>query len=254
MLDAMGTPDTLLLLGGTSDIAVAVAEEYAAAGTRRVVLAARPSAGRDTVAARLRDRGLIVGRSLDFEAQDTDGHAQVLDKAWVERDVDVAVVAFGLLGDQEHAWQSQSAAVLAEVNFVGAVSVGTLLAQRMRDQGHGVIVALSSVAGERVRRSNFVYGATKAGMDGFFLGLGEAVRAAGVHVLVVRPGYVATRMTVGTDPAPFATTPERVARQIVGAVAERKDIVWVPGALRAVMSVLRHRAAAVVPQASLVTG
>jgi decaprenylphospho-beta-D-erythro-pentofuranosid-2-ulose 2-reductase len=120
------------------------------------------------------------------------------------------------------------------------VSVGVLLGERMRKQGHGVLVALSSVAGERVRRSNFVYGSTKAGMDGFYLGLGEALAPDGVHVLVVRPGFVRTKMTAGREAVPLAVSADQVAEAIVDAIAKRREIVWVPGSLRAVMSGLRH--------------
>jgi decaprenylphospho-beta-D-erythro-pentofuranosid-2-ulose 2-reductase len=114
------------------------------------------------------------------------------------------------------------------------------LGQVMRAQGHGAIVALSSVAGERVRRSNFVYGSTKAGMDGFYLGLGEALRGSGVNVLVVRPGFVHTKLTAGRKAAPLAATAEQVAAAVVEGVAHRRELVWVPGPLRAVMSGLRH--------------
>ena len=94
-----------------------------------------------------------------------------------------------------------------------------LLAGRMRAQAHGRIVALSSVAGERVRRSNFVYGSTKAGLDGFFLGLGEALREHGVAVLVVRPGFVRSKMTEGLAEAPLAVDPDEVAEAVVGGAA-----------------------------------
>ena len=110
----------------------------------------------------------------------------------------MAVVAFGLLGEAEEAWQDPDALLeLIEVNYTAPAHLGVLLAARMRAQAHGRIVALSSVAGERVRRSNFVYGSTKAGLDGFFLGLGEALRGSGVEVLVVRPGFVRSKMTAG---------------------------------------------------------
>jgi decaprenylphospho-beta-D-erythro-pentofuranosid-2-ulose 2-reductase len=129
---------------------------------------------------------------------------------------------------------------LAEVNYVAPVHLGVLLANKMRTQAHGWIVALSSVAGERVRRSNFVYGSTKAGMDGFYLGLGEALRGTGVHVLVVRPGFVKSKMTDGLDPAPLAVTPAEVAEATVSAIQHRRELIWVPGPMRLVMSGLRH--------------
>src|SRR5690606_18413325 len=102
------------------------------------------------------------------------------------------------------------------------------------------IVALSSVAGERPRRSNFVYGSTKAGMDSFYTGLGEALREVGGRVLVVRPGFVRSKMTEGLEDAPLATTPEAVADAVVDAVRSGREQIWVPATMRVVMSGLRH--------------
>jgi decaprenylphospho-beta-D-erythro-pentofuranosid-2-ulose 2-reductase len=240
MIDALGTPQSLLLLGGTSDIALAVAEHYLRRGPLRVGLAARPSSARDRAVADLTSHGADVA-AVDFEARDPETHRETIERAWAGGDVDVAVVAFGILGDEERAWQNHAAAVeLAEVNYVGAISVGVLLAEQMRRQGHGAIVAISSVAGERVRRSNFVYGSTKAGMDGFYLGLGEALRPDGVHVLVVRPGFVRTKMTTGRNPVPLAVSADDVAAAVEASLAARRDLVWVPSTLRPVMSGLRH--------------
>lgn len=240
MIDAVGNPQSLLLLGGTSDIALAVAERYAAARPLRVVLAARPSSRLDAAAEKLRGLGCTVS-TVPFDARGTSSHAETIEKAFADGDVDVTVVAFGVLGDQERAWTSHEAALeLAEVNYTAAVSVGVLLAERLRRQGHGALVALSSVAGERARRSNFVYGSTKAGMDAFYTGLTEALRPSGVKVCVIRPGFVRTRMTEGMDPAPLSVTPEQVADVIVDAVRRGREQAWVPAALRGVMSVLRH--------------
>jgi decaprenylphospho-beta-D-erythro-pentofuranosid-2-ulose 2-reductase len=240
MIDALGSPQSVLLLGGTSDIALATAEHWASRPGLRVVLAARPSARREAAVTRLESAGVKVS-AIDFDARDSGSHAEVIDHAFADGDIDVALVAFGVLGDAEAAWQDHERAIeLAEVNYVGAVSTGVLLAQRMRDQGHGVIVALSSVAGERVRRSNFVYGSTKAGMDGFYLGLGEALRGHGVRVVVVRPGFVRTKMTAGMEAVPLSTSADDVAGAITEAVAKSRDLVWVPSALRVVMSGVRH--------------
>ncbi len=126
------------------------------------------------------------------------------------------------------------------MNYLGAVSVAVPVARRLRSQGHGTLVALSSVAGERARRSNFVYGSTKAGFDAFFQGLGDSLAASGVQVIVVRPGFVHTKMTRGLDPAPLSTTPEAVATAIVEGLARGSHTVWAPPALRWVMAVLRH--------------
>jgi decaprenylphospho-beta-D-erythro-pentofuranosid-2-ulose 2-reductase len=240
VIDAVGNPQSLLLLGGTSEIGLAVALRYAKRRPLRVVLAARQSERLDKAVATLREAGATVS-TVEFDAQAFDTHAAVLDKAFGDGDIDVTVVAFGLLGDAEQAWQDHSRAVeLAQVNSTAAISVGVLLAERLRRQGHGSVVALSTVATERIRRSNFVYGATKAGMDGFYLGLGEALRGEGITVTVVRPGFVHSRMTEGLKAAPLAATPEQVAEVVTNAVAKRKQLVWAPAPLRVLFSVLRH--------------
>jgi decaprenylphospho-beta-D-erythro-pentofuranosid-2-ulose 2-reductase len=115
-----------------------------------------------------------------------------------------------------------------------------LLAGALQRQGHGALVALSSVAAERPRRSNFCYGSTKAGLDAFYTGLTEALRPCGIRVCVVRPGFVHTRMTAGLSPAPLSVTPEQVAEVIVDAVAHGHEQAWAPAPLRYVMSALRH--------------
>jgi decaprenylphospho-beta-D-erythro-pentofuranosid-2-ulose 2-reductase len=239
MINAVGEPQSLLLLGGTSDIALAIARRYAHSGLR-VVLAARPSERRTAAAAELTDLKCDV-TEVDLDARDHESHAATIEQAFGGGDIDIAVIAFGLLGDPERAWHDPDLALeLAEVNYAAPIHLGVLLGQRMQSQAHGWIVALSSVAGERVRRSNFVYGSTKAGFDGFFMGLGEALREYGVHVLVVRPGFVKSKMTSGLEEVPLAVTPEKVADAVVDAINGKRELVWVPGTLRAVMSGLRH--------------
>jgi len=240
LIDAVGNPQSLLLLGGTSEIGLAVVEAFASDRPLRVVLAARPSARLDAACARLETLGCAV-ETLPFDARALDTHTEVVRKAFTGGDIDVAIVAFGVLGDNEQAWTDVTAAVeLAQVNYTAAVSVGVVLAERLRAQGHGALVAFSSVAGERARRSNFVYGSTKAGLDAFYSGLTEALRPCGVGVTVVRPGFVHTRMTKGLRPAPLSTTPDAVAAVVVDAVRNRRELVWAPAPLRLVMSVLRH--------------
>jgi decaprenylphospho-beta-D-erythro-pentofuranosid-2-ulose 2-reductase len=240
MIDALGNPQSVLLLGGTSEIGLATVEALASGRPLRVVLAGRKSERLDAARARLEGRGCAV-EVLEFDARVVETHAEVVGAAFAHGDVDVALVAFGVLGDNERAWTDVDAAVeLAQVNYTAAVSVGVALAERMSAQGHGALVAFSSVAGERARRSNFVYGSTKAGMDAFYSGLTEALRPSGVTVTVVRPGFVRTRMTEGMQAAPLSTTPEAVAAVVVDAIRTRKELVWAPGALRYVMSALRH--------------
>jgi len=242
VINAVGKPQTLLLLGGTSEIGLAICEEYLKQGPMRVVLAALPDdPGRGEAVAQLEKAGASRVELVDFDALRFDDHPKVVDAAWAEGDIDVAIVAFGMLGDPEELWQNQRKAVVAAgINYTAAVSVGVLVGEKMKAQGFGRIIAMSSVAGERVRRSNFVYGSTKAGLDGFYLGLGEALREYGPRVLVIRPGQLRTRMSAHVKEAPFTIEKEDVAAIAVSASAQGKELVWAPGVWRYVMMVLRH--------------
>lgn len=244
MINAVGNPQTLLLLGGTSEIGLAICEEFLQKGPAQVILAVTPgSPRRDSAVAQLTAAGARDVQVIDFDATDFDSHPAVLEACAataVSGDIDVAIVAFGILGEAEELWQDQAKAVrAAELNYSGAVSVGVLLGQRMKAQGYGQIIALSSVAGERVRRSNFVYGSTKAGFDGFYLNLGVALREFGVKVLVVRPGMVRTRMSAGVKEAPLTVNKEDVARLTVKAVDEGKSLIWAPPVFQFVMMALK---------------
>jgi decaprenylphospho-beta-D-erythro-pentofuranosid-2-ulose 2-reductase len=242
VLDAVGNPQTILLLGGTSEIGLAICERYLQNAHARIVLACLPDdPGRDDAVAQMKNAGAKSVELIDFDAVDADSHPKVIDAAFAGGDVDVAIVAFGLLGDAEELWQNQRKAVqIAEINYTAAVSVGVLLGEKLRAQGFGQIIAMSTVAGERVRRSNFVYGSTKAGLDGFYLGLGEALKPFGVRVLVIRPGQVRTRLSAHVKEAPLTVDKEYVANLAVTASAKGKELVWAPGAFRYVMMVLRH--------------
>jgi decaprenylphospho-beta-D-erythro-pentofuranosid-2-ulose 2-reductase len=252
VLDAVGNPQTILLLGGTSEIGLAICERYLRNARAHIVLADLPDhPGKDKAIDAMKAAGAKSVQWIDFDGTDTESHPKVIDQAASDgnrpRDIDVAIVAFGVLGDAEELWQNQRKAVqIAEINYTAAVSVGVLLGEKMKAQGFGQIIAMSSAAGERVRRSNFVYGSTKAGLDGFYLGLGEALREFGVRVLVIRPGQVRTSTTIahwkstGSKEAPFTVDKEYVAELAVTASAKGKELVWAPGAFRYVMMVLRH--------------
>ncbi len=242
MIDATGNPQTVLLLGGTSEIGLAIVKEYLAKQPVRVVLGVQPGDElRDATVADLTASGATAVDVLDFDATAFDTHADVIGAAWRIADIDVAIVAFGLLGDAEELWQDQAKAVLvAQVNYTGAVSVGVLLGQRMKAQGYGQIIAMSTVAGELVRRSNFVYGSTKAGLDGFYRQLGEALAPFGPRVLVVRPGQVRTRMSANVKEAPLTVDKEQLATQVVDAARRGQKLIWVPTPFRFVMIVLKH--------------
>ncbi|MEU3980365.1 decaprenylphospho-beta-D-erythro-pentofuranosid-2-ulose 2-reductase [Streptomyces sp. NPDC026672] len=240
MKDAFGIPQSLLVLGGTSEIALATARRLIARRTRTVWLAGRPSPGLERAAEGLRALGADV-RTVAFDALETGSHEPVLGKVFAEGDVDMVLLAFGVLGDQARDEREPAGAVrVAQTNYTGAVSAGLVSAAALQEQGHGSLVVLSSVAGERARRSNFIYGSSKAGLDAFAQGLGDALHGTGVHVMVVRPGFVRTAMTAGLDEAPMATTPEAVAAAVELGLRRRSETVWAPAALRPVMAALRH--------------
>lgn len=240
MKDAFGLPQSLLVLGGTSEIALATARRLAVRRARTVWLAGRPSPALESAAAELRTLGADV-HTADFDALDPESHETVLGKIFAQGDIDMVLLAFGILGDQAHDERDPIAAVrVAQTNYTGAVSAGLVSARALQAQGHGSLVVLSSVAGERARRANFIYGSSKAGLDTFTQGLGDALHGTGVHVMVVRPGFVRSRMTAGLEEAPLATTPEAVATAIELGLRRRSETVWVPGVLRVVMSALRH--------------
>jgi decaprenylphospho-beta-D-erythro-pentofuranosid-2-ulose 2-reductase len=240
--NALGAVQSLLVLGGSSDIGAAIAERLVPDGCRSVVLAGRRPEAMEPVAARLRAAGAAV-ITTPWDAVDIGGHADAVKVAWeaAATDIDCVVLASGVLGDQAHLEDDPAAAAeLAVTNYAGPVSTLLHVARQLEEQGHGTIVVLSSVAAERARRSNFVYGSSKAGLDAFAQGLADALVAAGVRVIVVRPGFVRSSMTEGREPAPMATAPAAVAEAVAGALASGRETVWVPGTLRYLMPVLRH--------------
>ncbi|MFG2354689.1 decaprenylphospho-beta-D-erythro-pentofuranosid-2-ulose 2-reductase [Streptomyces sp. NPDC048521] len=240
MKDAFGLPQSLLVLGGTSGIALATARRLIARRTRTVWLAGRPSPALEQAAESLRGLGADV-RTVAFDALDPESHETVLGKVFAEGDIDLVLLAFGVFGDQAHDERDPVRAVrVAQTNYTGAVSAGLVGARALQTQGHGSLVVLSSVAGERARRADFIYGSSKAGLDTFAQGLGDALHGTGVHVMVVRPGSVRTGTTAGRRQTPLATTPEAVATAIELGLRRRSETVWVPGTLRLVMSALRH--------------
>ena len=197
---------TALLLGGTSDIGRAILERLAAEGLERAVLASREVPEHEPVLA----GGRVECTTMRWDALDTGGHAALFDRAEADLGgIDVVVCAVGLLG--HHAGISmgpEQVDQMVRTNFAGPAAALAVAADRLVARGSGTIVVLSSVAGVRPRRSNYVYGSTKAGLDAFARGIADGVHGTGVKVLVVRPGFVRSSMTEGLAPAPFATDPD----------------------------------------------
>jgi decaprenylphospho-beta-D-erythro-pentofuranosid-2-ulose 2-reductase len=241
--DSMGLPQSVLVLGGGSDIARALVRSLIQTRARTIVLGGRPGSTSLALAAdEARQSGASTVGVVHFDALDPGSVAAAVDEAFgTYGDIDLVVVAFGVLGDQMRAEADPLAAIeVATVNYTAAVTAGLAAARHLRAQGHGTLLALSTVAGERVRRANFVYGSSKAGMDGFYQGLGDALAGSGARVVIVRPGFVRTAMTAGMDPAPFATDADTVAAAVVAGLAKGSGIIWVPSLLRAVFVVFRH--------------
>jgi len=241
MENSFGEPQTVLLLGGTSDIGLAIVRRLVTPTLQNVVLACRNPSDASASTAEFGVGGVTVA-AVAFDATNSTGHAAFIEDV-VERvgDLDVIVMAFGVLGEQAVFDDDPAAAADAvTVNYTGSVTVGLAVARQLRKQGHGHLVVLSSVAGERVRAANFVYGSSKAGLDGFAQGLGDSLAGSGASVLVVRPGFVHSSMTDGMKPAPFASTPERVAEVTVRGLRSGRRTVWAPGILRYVFMIFRH--------------
>jgi decaprenylphospho-beta-D-erythro-pentofuranosid-2-ulose 2-reductase len=239
--DAFGHPQSVVVLGGTSDIAREIVSVLAEQRCRTVVLAGRNASALHQTSAEL-------GRSVDnvatvpFDATSVDDADKTIRLCFeaANEQVDLVIMAVGELGVQEtDEADPRRIARMMTVNVTWPTAALAEVAARLQRQGHGRIVVLSSVAGFRVRRSNYVYGSTKAGLDGYALGLSEAVRGTGVSVHVVRPGFVHTKMTTGRPAAPFAVGPDRVARDVVRGLERGDTVIWSPGALRYVFSVFR---------------
>jgi short-subunit dehydrogenase len=233
----------VVIFGGRSEIGLELATRLASGAT--VLLAARRADTLDAEVAAVRAAGAAAVHVREFDADDLASHAPLVESIVAELGpIRTAVLAFGILGDQARAEKDPGHAVaIVHTDFVAQVSLLTVLANTMRSAGSGSIgderlarsasiVVFSSVAGVRVRRANYVYGSAKAGLDGFSSGLADALHGSGVHLLVVRPGFVIGRMTEGMTPAPLSSTPDQVAAATVGALAKHRRTVWVPWALR----------------------
>ncbi|MFM8267813.1 MAG: SDR family NAD(P)-dependent oxidoreductase [Ilumatobacteraceae bacterium] len=241
MANALGEPTSVVLFGGTSEIGVAILSDLIGPTTRRVTLACRDVAAGGRVAEPFRREGCDV-EVVEFEATKPEMAAHLIESVCARAgDLDLVVVAQGILGDPRSTVSDPSAAEhLLQVNAVSTIGCVIAAGSRMRLQGHGTIVVVSSVAGERVRRANPTYGSSKAALDSFAVAYGDLVEPDGVHVLVVRPGFVHTVMTRGLRPAPFATTTDVVAAATVKGLRSERRVVWAPPILRYVFMVLRH--------------
>lgn len=233
------SPRRLLLIGGTSEIGLSIVRRLAADGPLEPFLIGRRRAALEEALGTLPTE---PGQVLEVDAEDIDAHEAAVAEAFSRAGgFDLVVVAVGLLGAQEGLDAPPGTArEVMRVSFLGTGSLLLAALRALRAQGHGTLVLLSSAAVERPRASNAVYGAAKAGLDALAQGLADGLAGSGVRVLVVRPGFVKTKMTAGLKPAPFATTPEAVAEATARALTGSAHTIWVPGAIRYLFMILRH--------------
>lgn len=231
----------ILIVGATSTIARCAAGELAARGAR-LHLAARDEAEAGRIGQDFEVRcGTEVSVS-PFEATEYGGHERLLDSATEAMGgLDGLLVAIGMLGDQSRAETDHDhLRDLIEINYGAPASLIGTAARRFEEQGNGWIAALSSVAGDRGRPSNYAYGSAKAGLTAFLEGLRGRLHGSGVHVLTVKPGPTDTKMTFGMDdPPPLMAEPERVAKRIVWAIEKEKDLCYAPPIWRYIMAAVR---------------
>ena len=252
----------ILIFGATSAIAAAVAERYAGADNR-LYLVARNEDKLAALQQRLVDSGAgevqtaladltrfeerFEGhpRSGNFEghprSEKFEGHPRLVENAFARLErVDLVLICHGALPDQARCEQDFEAALDAlKVNGLSAISLLTELAPKMREQGHGTLAVITSVAGDRGRPSNYIYGSAKAMVSAFLQGLRGKLHGAGVHVIDIRPGLVDSPMTAHLKKGPLFAKPEQVADGIVRAVARKRHTAYVPGWWRIIMAVVR---------------
>ena len=236
MLDQLGRSGRVLLLGGTSEIGLAILASLRAPADTEVMLAGRDE---QRLAAAGKDLPFRC-TTLAFDALAADRHRAVIDAAFAGGPVDLVIAATGVLIAQEEVDRDPAlAAQMIDTNFTSHVTTLLAAAARMRAQGSGTIVVLSSVAAVRPRKANFVYGAAKAGLDAFARGLADALAGTGVRVLLVRPGFVTGRMTAGMSPAPMSSTPAQVGAAVAAALETSATSLWVPRSLAGAAGVMR---------------
>ena len=235
----------VLILGANSDIAMAIGEALLAGEDKDLLclhLASRNISALKKRVEDMRIRGIPVEKVQVhlFDAQDFSAHASFFDA--LSPKPDCVIVAFGYLGDQIKAQASfEEARRVIDVNFTGAVSILEIVADYLGKKGEGMIVGISSVAGIRGRKANYIYGAAKAGMSAYLSGLRNRLYEKNVHVITVLPGFVATKMTAHLDLPPLLTaTPKEVAKDIITAMKKKKNIIYTKGIWRLIMCIITH--------------
>ena len=234
-------PKRVVIFGATSGIAMAVARELAEAGAS-LFLVARSEEKLAAVAGDLKAHGAARADYFVTDLDQTEVHPQIIDAAVQSLgSIEMALIAHGVLGDQPAAEKDFAVAkAILHTNFISAASLITLLANYFEGTKQGVLAVISSVAGDRGRKSNYIYGTSKAALTVMLEGVRNRIDRAGVRVLTIKPGFVATAMTAHLPRGPLFASPKQVAKGILKAVAQRKDVVYLPGFWRPIMLLIRH--------------
>jgi decaprenylphospho-beta-D-erythro-pentofuranosid-2-ulose 2-reductase len=229
----------VLILGATSDVAIACAHEFAKHGYD-LYLAGRDMTVLGDHAADLQIRYQVKAKAVAFDALQFEQHIAFY-KA-LDPQPEITVCVFGLLGNQaesEKNWTECKAVI--DSNYTGAVSILNCVANDYETNGKGTIVGISSVAGERGRQSNYIYGSAKAGFTAYLSGLRNRLVSSGVHVVTVKPGFIYTRMTEGLKlPKPVTANPGHLGRAVFNAVKKRKNVIYVLPVWRLIMMIIRN--------------
>ena len=243
MENAFGQPQNVVVLGGSSDIARAITKKLCAARAHTVVLAGRNEALLDEAASEAREYGATKTDTVLFDAQDPSNAARTVRDAFekVGGPVDLVIIAVGLLNDQFSMEDSaEESAKMITVNFTWPAAALAELRRLLILQGSGRILVMSSVAAIRIRRSMYLYGGAKAGLDRMCVGFADSLEGTGVTMQILRPGVVRSKMTTGQKEIPFTTGVNEVAQNVMKGLASGERIIWSPPILRYVFFGLRH--------------
>lgn len=230
--------ENVLILGATSDMAVAIARQLAIEGYS-ITLAGRGLERLTAMEGDLRVRSKAMVSSASFDALDFDSHQAFYDG--LPEKPDIVICVFGMLGDQAEAQKSwKHAQDIINTNYTGAVSILNVVANDFERRKKGVIVGISSVAGERGRQSNFIYGSAKAAFTAYLSGLRNRLYHHGVHVVTVKPGFVRTKMIENiATPGLLTASPKKVAQRISKAIRSKSNTIYVLSVWRLVMLIIK---------------
>jgi decaprenylphospho-beta-D-erythro-pentofuranosid-2-ulose 2-reductase len=242
MNNDFGQPQSVVVFGGSSDIARAIIKKLCLARARTVVLAGRNQDLLDEAATEARNYGATTCDTVLFDAHDVANAAPTVTSCFakVDGDIDLVIIAVGHLGKQQtYENKAEFAATMALVNYAWPASALADIRRRLVGQGSGRILVMSSMAAVRVRRSSYLYDSAKGGLDQLCIGLATSLEGTGVTLQILRPGYVRSRMTAGTKERPFATGVDQVAEYVMRGLASGDRVIWSPPLLRYVFGLVR---------------